>query len=136
MTTDSITSEVRRVLVADDEPAVQGLYREILVSQGYRVVVAATADQAMTVVRTERIAAAVLDVRMPGDVGGDAVVAAMSAETPVIVVTGAGDEELEHQVIADGAFAFLRKPFNMRDLIETVRAAIDSRPATRGESAT
>ena len=124
-----VRSMSNRVLVADDDPAVQGLYKEILTSQGYQVSVAATAGQALDIVWTETIAAVVLDVRMPGDFGGDAVVAAVSAKAPVIVASGAGDEELEHQVMADGAFACLRKPFNMIDLIKIVRAAVDSRPA-------
>jgi DNA-binding NtrC family response regulator len=125
----SVRSMSARVLVADDNPTIRGLYKEILTRQGYDVSVAATASQALDIVRTESIAAVVLDVRMPGDFGGDAVVAAVSAKAPVIVVTGAGDEKLERQVTADGAFAFLRKPFNMVELIEIVRAAVDSRPA-------
>lgn len=125
-----MSADVRRVLVVDDEPTVQGLYAEILRSQGYGVVVAAAASEALEIVRTEPIAAVVLDVRMPGAFGGNAVVAAMSARTAVIVATGADDEHVEQQVMADGAVAFLRKPFNMLDLVETVRAAIDSRRET------
>ena len=125
MESGSLRSISNRVLVADDNPAIQGLYKEILTRQGYQVSVAATAGQAVDIVRTETIAAVVLDVRMPGDFGGDAVVEAVSAKAPVIVVSGAGDEKLEHQIMANGAFAFLRKPFNMNDLIKIVRAAVD-----------
>jgi DNA-binding NtrC family response regulator len=121
---------VRRVLVADDDLAVQGLYSEVLTEQGYHVEVAATARQALNIVETGRIAAVVLDLRMPGDFGGDAVVAAASAKAAVIVVSGEADEDLKRKLMADGAFAFLRKPFNMIELIDIVRAAIDSRPAT------
>jgi DNA-binding NtrC family response regulator len=117
------------ILVADDDPVVQGLYKEFLMSRGYHVEVAGTASQALDIVQHIPIAAVVLDVRMPGDFGGDAVVAAVSAKAPVIVVSGVGDEELERQLMADGAFAFLRKPFNLNELADMVRAAVDSRSA-------
>ena len=39
-------------------------------------------------------------------------------------MTGRDDEVLSQRLLGDGAFAYMRKPFDMRRLVETVRAAL------------
>jgi len=118
------------VLVVEDDLALQALYRELLTSLGYRVEVAATGAQALAAIQCpERIDVVVLDLYLPGEVSGDAIVTAMSRKAPVIVVTGSADDALERRLKADGASALLRKPFNVIKLVEAVRAAVASGPA-------
>ena len=117
------------ILVVEDDLPLQALYREVLGKFGYRVEVAATATQASDFVRRpEPIAAVVVDLHLPGESGGDALVAAIRGKAPVIVVTGSADDDLERRLKAEGAFALLRKPFGMATLVEIVRAAVDSQP--------
>lgn len=113
-----------RVLVVDDEEAVRDVLREYLEEHGYEVELASTAIGALGAAKVRRPDVVLLDLRMPGAVRGEAVVAALSAEAPVIIVTGDNDVDLARRTLREGAFDFVMKPFDLRRVGELVAAAV------------
>jgi DNA-binding response OmpR family regulator len=114
----------RRVLVVEDEADIGFELREVLVSQGFAVDWAVTADEA------ERIAAArppdlvLLDLGLP-DRDGVALCRSLRATLPttVIVVLTARTREFEVVVTLDaGADDYLTKPFRLNELLARLRA--------------
>src|SRR5687767_13292187 len=99
-------SERRRghVLVVDDEPEIREILQEYLLGVGYEVRLAETALAALGIVRTHRPDVVLLDLQMPGAVSGDAVITAIAAETPVIVITAVTDEDRARRTLQLGAF--------------------------------
>jgi len=60
------------ILVVDDEKNIRTLYRKELEKEGYTVLTAEDAEKAMEVLEKEKIDVVILDVRMPGMHGIDA----------------------------------------------------------------
>jgi DNA-binding NtrC family response regulator len=113
-----------RVLVADDEPELREVIGELLVALGYDVVFAETAIGALGAVKTSRPDVVLLDLMMPGAVTGDAVISAISALVPVIVMSAVTDIDRARRTLQEGAFDFLMKPVSFQRLNEVVAAAI------------
>jgi DNA-binding response OmpR family regulator len=75
------------VLVVEDDPGVREFVVSVLVRQGYRVVAAASGEEAAKLLDGERAQLAVLDVGLPG-MDGFAVAEQLAPGVPVIIVTG------------------------------------------------
>jgi DNA-binding response OmpR family regulator len=75
------------VLVVEDDPGVREFVVAVLVRQGYRVVAAASGEEAAKLLDGERAQLAVLDVGLPG-MDGFAVAEQLAPGVPVIIVTG------------------------------------------------
>jgi DNA-binding response OmpR family regulator len=75
------------VLVVEDDPGVREFVVSVLVRQGYRVVAAASGEEAAELLDGERAQLAVLDVGLPG-MDGFAVAEQLAPDVPVIIVTG------------------------------------------------
>ena len=65
-----------------------------------------------------------LDLAMPGGIRGEAVIARISRDVPVIVITGVDNAEVARDALASGAFDFVMKPFTLRRVRQVVEAAI------------
>ena len=113
-----------RVLVADDEPDLREVIGDLLSALGYDVVFAETALGALGMVKTSRPDVVLLDLMMPGAVMGDAVISAISALVPVVVMSAVTDFDRARRTLQEGAFDFLMKPISTERLNEVVAAAI------------
>jgi two-component system, chemotaxis family, chemotaxis protein CheY len=116
-------SNARTILIVEDDSRLRNGLGELLRQHGYVVVDAASGDQALEHLRTQRTDLILLDLRMPGMNGWqfrteqrrDAALASI----PVLV--GTADWNAEGEAATLGAVACLKKPYNARDLVETVR---------------
>ena len=101
------------------------MLRDYLEGEGYEVREAETALGALYEVKQHRPAVVLLDLNMPGALRGEAVVGALrDEEVPVIVITADDDVELARRTLREGAFDFVRKPFDLRRVGELVGTAI------------
>jgi hypothetical protein len=122
------------VLVVEDEEAVRKLEAESLAAQGYRVRVAADAQEALALAERmpERIDLLVTDVVMPGRSGRE-LAEELSRRRPglrVLFVSGYVDDEFPDAGQAGSEVWFLPKPFTPRVLANKVREVLDAeRPA-------
>ncbi len=122
------------VMVIDDEPSITGLFSEILQSEGYATLTAATAEQGLQMMDRGSIPNAVLlDLRMPG-AGGLGFLLSLRAhpqrrQIPVAVVTADThlDDTTERAVHAMGA-QLCFKPMTVQEIVALVERLIGSVP--------
>ena len=67
-------SKVATILIVDDDPNVLGMLKAFLEQEGYRVWSAATGEEASALPHLEDVDVALLDLRLPGDIDGLALV--------------------------------------------------------------
>lgn len=122
-----MTEERRRVLIVEDDPQIQEVVRLVLDDEGIASIVAGTGRDALAAIDAHRPAVMLLDLGLP-DVETDApstvAAAAQAAGVRVIICSaaGRGAEELAERVQGD---AYLAKPFDIEDLINTVCGLLD-----------
>jgi two-component system KDP operon response regulator KdpE len=114
-----------RVLVVDDEPQIRRLLRVSLSAQGFEVVEAATALEAVEQLALAAPAVIVLDLGLP-DRDGQALIPDLRAlsSAPIIVLSVRADEREKVQALDAGANDYVVKPFGMPEFIARLRAAL------------
>ncbi|MFO0706740.1 MAG: PAS domain S-box protein [Nitrospira sp.] len=116
------------VLIVDDDAVVRELAREMLMSDGYHVIDAASGAEAIhhLEIHTGTIDLLLTDFLMPGMNGRELAEAILARRTDISVVFMSGfadDEELRKNIHTNAA-AFLPKPFTSDTLLSTVRTAL------------
>ncbi len=115
------------ILVVDDEASVRFTVQEILGEAGFAVVTAESADEASA--RLHEAALVVTDLMMPGRDGLDLLreIRARAPEIPVVIMTARGSERAAVDSLKAGAYDYLRKPFDLDELVAVVRRALEAR---------
>jgi two-component system, OmpR family, KDP operon response regulator KdpE len=114
------------VLIVDDEPSIRISLRTILSGLGFAVIEAARGEEAVALVRTARIDIVLLDINMPG-LGGVEVcrsIRRVAPFLPVIMLTVLAHEDRKVEALDAGADDYITKPFQLRELIARIRAAV------------
>jgi DNA-binding response OmpR family regulator len=112
------------IYVADDDPSILELVSIVLTRGGFEVVGFDTADALTAALALRAPSAVLLDVRIPGLSGLDALKAIKdnpaTARIPVLMLTG--DGRLDRIVLAMqlGAAGYVMKPFDGAQLVERV----------------
>jgi DNA-binding response OmpR family regulator len=127
------TVERERILVCDDDSRVRETIVEAMVAEALDVDTADRAVDAIQRVMHTTYRALILDLKLPGLGGLDAisVVKRFDPALPIIVMTGHASYEVEQAARAAGIFYYLVKPFNLDELVQAVRAAVRSRERAR-----
>ena len=126
-------AERERILVCDDDPRMRDTIVEAMAAEGMDVDPADRAVDAIQRIMRTSYRALILDLKLPGLGGLDAisVVKRFDASLPIIVMTGHASYEVEQAARAAGIFYYLVKPFNLDELIAAVRAAVRFRDSGR-----
>jgi len=106
------------LLIVDDDRAIREACREVAQSLGFNTQIAESAEQAFRVLESSGTDAVLLDLRLPGTGGLEALHAIKKhrADALVIVVTGYGTVKSAVQAMKDGAYDYVTKPFSMEEL--------------------
>lgn len=106
------------LLIVDDERAIREACREIAVSLGYSASMADSAEQAYRALDSQNFDAVLLDLRLPGAGGLDALrrIKERRPEAVVVVVTGYGTVQSAVQAMKNGAYDYVTKPFSVDEL--------------------
>ncbi|UCD15213.1 MAG: response regulator [Candidatus Omnitrophota bacterium] len=130
-----------KVLIVDDDPDILELLESTLESE-FRVVKAATGEQALTKIKEERPGLLVLDYMLP-DSQGTAICALLRKDPlflhlPILMLTGKGEVESKVTGLEAGADDYMVKPFSPQELLARIRMLIrrsnihlDANPLTR-----
>ena len=119
----------RRILVADDDPAILRLVTAIVEKEGYEVVPARDGREAYKLLQSDGdFSACVFDVVMP-HIQGPELVRYMKTEKrlmkiPVMMMTAEQNPKLSSDSFAAGAVVFLPKPFTTSQLQVMLRMLI------------
>jgi CheY-like chemotaxis protein len=115
-----------RILVVDDERGMRLTLADILRDRGCRVETAETGEQAVRLCAGNEFDMVLMDVRMPGIDGTEALrrIRKRRSDARVIMMTAYALEHLEREALALGAIAFLRKPLDVDALLELIDGAL------------
>lgn len=115
------------VLIAEDEPALRNLVASTLKAEGYGLLLAGSAEEAMRLAaeHSGRIDLLLTDAIMPGRSGFDLANALIAdrPDLPVIVMSGYPEEMLDVNGLTR-AIVLVQKPFTPRELRQRVRDAL------------
>jgi PAS domain S-box-containing protein len=116
------------VLVVDDEPSICAAASALLESHGYRTITAPSGEVALKLVQAggEKIAVAVTDIMMPL-MNGVELIAELRRLQPgmkIVATTGMASDAKRQEIAALGVKDLLAKPFNLRELLETLQQAL------------
>ncbi len=125
-----------RILLVDDEIAIQRTVVPLLRSRGYEVDAAATGRDALAALDAQPPDVIILDLGLP-DIDGLEVCARVRArsDVPIIVLSARGAERQKVAALDQGADDYVTKPFGPEELLARVRAAL-RRTLAAAESST
>ena len=106
------------LLFVDDERAIREACREVAISLGYSAYMAESAEQAFRALDSQNFDAVLLDLRLPGGGGLEALrrIKERRPEAVVVVVTGFGTVQSAVQAMKNGAYDYVTKPFSVEEL--------------------
>lgn len=115
-----------RILVVEDDPAVQKALRRLFETEGYAVEIQPDGKSAIESFRSCAPTAVVLDLRLPKVSGRDVCkeIKAQAPALPIVVLSAASDVSDKVLLLELGADDYVTKPFSPRELLARVRAAL------------
>jgi EAL domain-containing protein (putative c-di-GMP-specific phosphodiesterase class I) len=118
-------SRVVRVLLVDDEPAIARSLSRFLVQAGHVVTAAGNGEEAIKLLAGDSFDVIVSDIRMPGMDGLTLLraIRAKDLDVPVVFMTGSPALETVIQAMESGAFRYLMKPVEGKELVTLVERA-------------
>jgi two-component system KDP operon response regulator KdpE len=128
-----------RVLVVDDEPAICKALTIALQRAGYEALSAQSGDSALALLANEHVDVLLIDLRIP-DTRGDVVFELAAATHPhlrhqTLFMTGDISERAS-RLVASCKCPMIKKPFELRDMLNAVEALLpEQRRDARGQSA-
>ena len=121
------------ILVVDDDEQMQFMLREALGARGFEVEVAPSAEKALEVLGERAFDVVLLDIRLEGMSGLEALprILARDPHLPVVMMTGHGSRQAAIEAIQAGAYDFFEKPFKIEELTIVLRRALERRSLLR-----
>ena len=116
------------ILIADDEESLRTTLGTELRNAGYEVTTVRDGDEAINAVSSRKFDLALLDIKMP-KVDGIQVLKYIKIEAPetkVLMLTGYADLRHAMESKKNGAEDFMSKPYELEDLLLTVRRLLNS----------
>ena len=118
---------MKTVLVADDELSIRKLYQRELSREGYHVVCASNGQEAITKSREAAPDLVIMDVRMPGMDGIEAMGRILEENNEVPIVLNTAYTSYKDSFLSWSADAYLTKSSDLSELKETVHTLLHSR---------
>ena len=117
------------ILITDDDRAFRETLRELFARRGFDTLLAGDGDEALQIVRHNRIHVVLLDMHMPRRGGLETIqgVKQVDAELPCILISGGLDDQTRRQAEAANFFGILEKPVRLDAVTSVVAAAFHRR---------
>lgn len=130
-----MSGQLRRILVADDDPTILTLVKAVLKSGPYEVVTCGDAESALVCLQTEPPFDVIIsDFMLPGLSGLEFVsklrLSERTSATPILMMSGHTNYAMEERALAAGANLFLHKPFTLSELRVAVKNLSEHSPHT------
>jgi CheY-like chemotaxis protein len=114
------------VLITDDDPSCRQAMREIIEPEGYRTLLAESAEEALDIARDQTVHVVLMDMHLPRLNGLDALrlLRQIRPQVASILVTADATAELMRQAFAAHAYSVIPKPVSKHVVLYTVVRAI------------
>ena len=111
-----------KILVIDDEHGICDILKRFLTKKGYEVIVAYSAEKGISNLEAEKPEVVLMDIRMPGMSGVEAVkkIRDIDKKVGIIMATAVLDEKIAKEAIDLGASDYIVKPFDLDYLEKTL----------------
>jgi two-component system, OmpR family, KDP operon response regulator KdpE len=121
-----LIAPAHKILIVDDEPAIRRGLRSTLNGLGFESAEAARGEEALSLVRTSRFDAVLLDLKMPGIGGVETCrrIGQIAPRLPILVISVNDSEDGKVEALDAGADDYITKPFSVKELMARLRAAI------------
>jgi nitrogen regulation protein NR(I) len=126
-----------KILVVDDERNVVAAFEKLLGTQGHEVATEPRAAAALERLQRDSFDLVILDIRMPGMNGLEALreIKKDHPKLPVIIMTGQGTMETAIEATQCGAFDYQLKPFEPEEVLAVVERALEGARMMKGQIA-
>jgi len=120
---------MKKVLIIEDNAEIRENTSEILALQGYEVITSDNGREGVATALSQRPDVILCDIMMP-EVNGYQVIRALKAnprteKIPFIYVTASGEKSEVKMALELGAAGYVRKPFDVKDLIDAIRKSLE-----------
>lgn len=116
----------QNILLVDDDPLMHLLYRPHLEKAGFKMLSAASGEEALSIFSRESLHLVIMDIILPG-MDGLSVLREMrkheaTKDIPVVVITSAADYAMcQREVKGLGSAVFMNKPFSPIQLVNEIK---------------
>jgi len=121
---NQVTALRHIVGVIDDDQSVRGALLRLFRTAGLEVSLFSSAEEYLSSPERTGVECLVIDFRLPGMSGLDLLHQLRAQSLPSLLITAQEDAQLHALALAAGAIGFFRKPFNNRQLVSTVKQAL------------
>ena len=124
---DKILQTDIKILVVDDEQIIRDFFASML--SDYRVITAASGEEALELINKERPDLVLLDIKMPGIDGIETLRRIKQIDQNISVIMLSAHETLETNLEATrmGAYTSMSKPFDLDEMKSTMKSALLSK---------
>jgi len=115
----------QRILIVDDDDSLRESLELVLAAEGYEVLAAAGADEALAAIERTPVEVVLCDVRMPG-LDGMELLPQLVRRLPgstIVMMSAFGTEDMAVEALSRGAYDYLAKPFQPSEVLLTPRKA-------------
>ncbi|WML35545.1 response regulator transcription factor [Clostridium sp. OS1-26] len=118
-------SDIKTILVVDDEPKIVEVVEAYLKKEGFNVLTAEDGEKALKLFKNAVIHLVVLDLMLP-KISGEEICNRIrsTSDVPIIMLTAKSEEDDKIEGLAIGADDYLTKPFSARELVGRIKALI------------
>jgi nitrogen regulation protein NR(I) len=116
------------VLIVDDDSQLRQSFARLLGEEGYEVRVASSGENGISAIKEKLPDLVVMDVRMPGMDGLEALqrIQDIDSKLPVVIMTAFGTTETAIEATKQGAFDYVLKPFDVSDMLKIIAQAVEA----------
>lgn len=126
---EKIAIKREKILIVDDDKAIRNLLKKILEKEGYSCETAMDADHAIKSLKRRVFDLVISDVAMPGKSGIQLLeeIQQQYPSVPTLMISGISTKKTAESVISMGAYDFLLKPFQKKQVLISVANALRRR---------
>ncbi len=124
-----MSTQPDQILIVDDEENIRLTLQTLLTRSGYSVAMAASGEEAVSLVKNQTFDLLLVDLKMPGVDGMQVVAVARehAPDTAIIILTGHGSLETAIESLRHGVFDYLLKTTDPSQVVERVKAGLADR---------
>ena len=120
---------MKKVLIVEDNDKNMKLARDVLQNKGYKTLEAVTGEEGVKLAKDNIPDLVLMDIQLPGINGIEAFkqirADANTAKVPVVALTASVTPTDRSAITAAGFDAFISKPINLKEFLETVKRLAD-----------